>query len=609
MSLVEAAEAVRQKGRFGDTVLMHVNPEEAKALAHGSGGYLTTNPDTGLPEAFLPALLPIIGGLGGTALATSGALTGLGAAGAFLSANPFLAGAIGSGLGKFIGTGDLGEGLKTGLISGVTGGLLQGLSGGEFINTPADIGASADALANLPNPTVDQAVAIKQAADAAGNIGQVETLGIPGSENILEQAQKTVQSLPSGYNPAESITTPGTGILSPSTPAYIDPTTGLLQEGNLNIAGELAGGVGSAILGDAMDPQTVNFDDVATRKSYDAPESFAKRERFLPDEDYRGGVDSEFGYFGPTTYFADGGPIKMQDGGGTSFSSSKDVADAFSQGLPAAAYAEQMRRGVMGDKSFTAAYMDAMSKLFNMFRSEEGQRGGRFAEKAGQKLVDRNRADRVLQELLNRGGMEGSTEAVQERTTQRRYDGGAIKMQDGMGLAAMAGVMDDGDPDSAMMQIQSMMMEGQQGDEDTANIIIDEAISAIRGEHPNPEVAIQAFVQEYGENALDVLVTQVQQEEMLEQMGRNQDMLVEGDGMIEGMGKGRDDMVQATLEGEQDVLLSDGEFVLPADVVSGIGDGSSKAGEAELMALIDRVRTRRTGTKEPPNMVGEVLPA
>ena len=608
MSLVEAAEAVRQKGRFGDTVLMHVNPEEAKALAHGSGGYLTTNPDTGLPEAFLPALLPLIGGLGGTALATSGALTGLGAAGAFLSANPFLAGAIGSGLGKFIGTGDLGEGLKTGLISGVTGGLLQGLSGGEFINTPADIGASADALANLPNPTVDQAVAIKQAADAAGNIGQVETLGIPGSENILEQAQKTVQSLPSGYNPAESITTPGTGILSPSTPAYIDPTTGLLQVGNLNIAGELAGGAGSAILGDAMDPQTVDFDDIAKR-SYDAPESFAKRERFLPDEDYRGGVDSEFGYFGPTTYFADGGPIKMQDGGGTSFSSSKDVADAFSQGLPAAAYAEQMRRGVMGDKSFTAAYMDAMSKLFNMFRSEEGQRGGRFAEKAGQKLVDRNRADRVLQELLNRGGMEGSTEAVQERTTQRRYDGGAIKMQDGMGLAAMAGVMDDGDPDSAMMQIQSMMMEGQQGDEDTANIIIDEAISAIRGEHPNPEVAIQAFVQEYGENALDVLVTQVQQEEMLEQMGRNQDMLVEGDGMIEGMGKGRDDMVQATLEGEQDVLLSDGEFVLPADVVSGIGDGSSKAGEAELMALIDRVRTRRTGTKEPPNMVGEVLPA
>jgi len=619
MSLVEAAEAVRQKGRFGDTVLMHVNPEEAKALAHGSGGYLTTNPDTGLPEAFLPALLPILGGLGGTALATSGALTGLGAAGAFLSANPFLAGAIGSGLGKFIGTGDLGEGLKTGLISGVTGGLLQGLSGGEFINTPADIGGTAEALsAAAANPFTDaqanvvsDAMTAKNVADISGiNIADVQKVDPSITAAQLKTAKDIQSGLPAGFSVAENITTPSTGILSPSTAPYIDPATGILTEGKLNVAGELAGGVGSAILGDTLNPQTVDFDDIAKR-SYDAPESFAKRERFLPDEDYRGGVDPEFDYFGDITYAADGGPIKMQDGGVTSFSSSKDVADAFSQGLPAAAYAEQMRRGVMGDKSFTAAYMDAMSKLFNMFRSEEGQRGGRIAEKVGPKLVDRNRADRVLQELL------GSDEFVipvdqtvdMPKTPTRRYDGGAIKMQDGMGLAAMAGVMDDGDPDSAMMQIQSMMMEGQQGDEDTANIIIDEAISAIRGEHPQPEVAIQAFVQEYGENALDVLVTQVQQEEMLEQMGRNQDMLVEGDGMIEGMGKGRDDMVQATLEGEQDVLLSDGEFVLPADVVSGIGDGSSKAGEAELMALIDRVRTRRTGTKEPPNMVGEVLPA
>ena len=631
MSLVEAAEAVRQKGRFGDTVLMHVNPEEAKALAHGSGGYLTTNPDTGLPEAFLPALLPILGGLGGTALATSGALTGLGAAGAFLTANPFLAGAIGSGLGKFIGTGDLGEGLKTGLISGVTGGLLQGLSGGEFIRSPEAIGG-AEALAAAPTVTANQADALQSALEtqAAANAGMAPTSSATlantyidpskvtaelGGRKIMDQAtldaaQGALAKVPSDFNVAQNIIEPGKSILTPSTPAYVDPALGVLREGNLNIAGELAGGVGSAIIGDTLNPQTVDFDDIAKR-SYDAPESFAKRERFLPDEDYRGGIDPEFDYFGDITYAADGGPIKMQDGGVTSFSSSKDVADAFSQGLPAAAYAEQMRRGVMGDKSFTAAYMDAMSKLFNMFRSEEGQRGGRIAEKVGPKLVDRNRADRVLQELL------GSDEFVipvdrtvdMPKTPTRRYDGGAIKMQDGMGLAAMAGVMDDADPDSAMMQIQSMMMEGQQGDEDTSNIIIDEAISAIRGEHANPEVAIQAFVEQYGENALDVLVTQVQQEEMLEQMGRNQDMLVEGDGMIEGMGKGRDDMVQATLEGEQDVLLSDGEFVLPADVVSGIGDGSSKAGEAELMALIDRVRTRRTGTKEPPNMVGEVLPA
>jgi hypothetical protein len=173
----------------------------------------------------------------------------------------------------------------------------------------------------------------------------------------------------------------------------------------------------------------------------------------------------------------------------------------------------------------------------------------------------------------------------------------------------MAGVMEGSDPDSSMMQIQEMMMEGPSPDGDMQDIVVQEAISAIRGEHANPEIALQTFVTQFGQEALDVLAQQVSQEMMLEQMGQNQDMLVEGDGMIEGIGKGRDDMVQATLEGEQDVLLSRGEFVVPSDVVSGIGDGSSQAGEDELMKLIDRVRTRRTGTKEPPNMVGEVLPA
>ena len=44
-----------------------------------------------------------------------------------------------------------------------------------------------------------------------------------------------------------------------------------------------------------------------------------------------------------------------------------------------------------------------------------------------------------------------------------------------------------------------------------------------------------------------------------------------------------DDMVPAKLEGEQDVLLSDGEFIVPADVVSGIGNGSTNAGSQDFM--------------------------
>ena len=62
-------------------------------------------------------------------------------------------------------------------------------------------------------------------------------------------------------------------------------------------------------------------------------------------------------------------------------------------------------------------------------------------------------------------------------------------------------------------------------------------------------------------------------------------------------------MIPANIEGEQDVLLSNDEFVVPADVVSGIGNGSSDAGAKALYDMMDRVRTARTGmTEQPPDV-------
>jgi len=63
-------------------------------------------------------------------------------------------------------------------------------------------------------------------------------------------------------------------------------------------------------------------------------------------------------------------------------------------------------------------------------------------------------------------------------------------------------------------------------------------------------------------------------------------------------------------DGSQDVLLSDGEFVVPADVVSGIGNGSTDAGADELYKMMDRVRGERTGMTEQPAAVaaGGLLP-
>jgi hypothetical protein len=69
-------------------------------------------------------------------------------------------------------------------------------------------------------------------------------------------------------------------------------------------------------------------------------------------------------------------------------------------------------------------------------------------------------------------------------------------------------------------------------------------------------------------------------------------------GYLNGAGDGMSDSIPATIEGKQPARLADGEFVVPADVVSHIGNGSSKAGSKRLYAMLDKVRQARTGNKK-----------
>lgn len=69
-------------------------------------------------------------------------------------------------------------------------------------------------------------------------------------------------------------------------------------------------------------------------------------------------------------------------------------------------------------------------------------------------------------------------------------------------------------------------------------------------------------------------------------------------GYLDGPGDGMSDSIPATIEGKQPARLADGEFVIPADVVSHLGNGSTKAGAQKLYQMMDKVRTARTGTKK-----------
>ena len=56
--------------------------------------------------------------------------------------------------------------------------------------------------------------------------------------------------------------------------------------------------------------------------------------------------------------------------------------------------------------------------------------------------------------------------------------------------------------------------------------------------------------------------------------------------------------IPARIEGEQEARLSDGEFVIPADVVSHLGNGNSDAGAKVLKDMMSRIRKARTGNKK-----------
>lgn len=88
-----------------------------------------------------------------------------------------------------------------------------------------------------------------------------------------------------------------------------------------------------------------------------------------------------------------------------------------------------------------------------------------------------------------------------------------------------------------------------------------DAIKAVKGMHPQPELALGKFLAKYGEDALRDLVDSVQSGEFDETLSR----FADGEkGMVRGPGdgSGTDDKVPATIDGEQDVLLTEGEFVL-----------------------------------------------
>jgi hypothetical protein len=84
----------------------------------------------------------------------------------------------------------------------------------------------------------------------------------------------------------------------------------------------------------------------------------------------------------------------------------------------------------------------------------------------------------------------------------------------------------------------------------------------------------------------------------------------DGGRMLKGPGDGMSDSIPASIAGKQPARLADGEFVVPADVVSHLGNGSTDAGAKKLYGMMDKIRKARTGKKKqaPEVNVDKYLP-
>ena len=69
----------------------------------------------------------------------------------------------------------------------------------------------------------------------------------------------------------------------------------------------------------------------------------------------------------------------------------------------------------------------------------------------------------------------------------------------------------------------------------------------------------------------------------------------DGGRMLKGPGDGMSDSIPASIGNKQPARLADGEFVVPADVVSHLGNGSTDAGAKQLYSMMNKVRKARTG--------------
>ena len=580
----EEAGQLADRGRYGDTTLVHMTPGEVQGLA--SLGQLTINPDTGLPEAFnMKALLPIIGGIAGsfllpgigTALGAS-ALGGLGGA------------ALGAGLGTTTGGLLAGQSFEDAALSGVMSGAMSfgigslmgagDIAGG--LQSTADFVPTATAEASIPAAT----------KGLAGQAGEVYG-GFDALSGVGEYGGFGYDALPTGISPDQILQAPagsmiGTADVAPKTLLGFEVSSPVVKGQIYNP---------SQLLEMGVTPSTATTMDLAKQKLSDpltyAPlAAGAVTGAFNDPYEYEDPEDRPPADLGFGDYTLVGGEVKR----------------------PVASQAELRRRALEGGSS---NYFNPYTYVRNV--AEGGivglQQGGMATPQAPSAM------SAMLAQPMQQQQPVPINIAVQPMQQQQPMQQSMPMPMPGMGQLQPQGIQPL--PDQSIAFKKNMDMEEQLQQQKTASSL--KGQSALLGLIGGAGNYLQSQGIGYptttpsGAIPQTPAVNQGAQVNMGASGGFAQGGLLgynaggfigynEGgmpsqeqgyfEGQVVGNGDGQSDEVPFKVDSEEIdmAMLSPDEYVLASDVVSYIGDGSSNAGAAKLDQFMVDVRKQAHGS-------------
>jgi hypothetical protein len=573
-----------------------MTPSEVKglqAIALRHGGSLTINPDTGLPEAgFLEQILPMVAG------AALSFIPGVG---------PFAAAAlVGGGYG--LATGSVEKGLLAGLGAYGGAGLASSLAatGGQaaasatqqaavegYKQTAAEaaktsLGEAATANLQNLNPNIPASEFAREMGQGlnmpAGGLPSTQSVNLQAAENYLNVQNPAFSKVPAQalQDYRSALYTPGANVenvigAAGRAQGSMGATTGSnIARGIKEVAsspsaagsflGSNVGTIGSAALPLLVGDQQQG----AGPAGYQSDEYDERLRKYKLSPNYQAYEAPRPNPYYQAQYAAEGGIMKLQGGGGPVERMSmmntamNPQGGLYPQGMiDKTQYASPIQRPVSSEMVMDTPGYERSNPML--------MAGGGIARYRSKGQVN------VLQDYLDRQGQQQLSPLPESVGVPR------------------TGIFRDTDVDTAKKDALTAAM-----------IRLGKANKAA-GIKPMtlPKTSIRGLGDISG--ATQDTTEAAAGGTMRYNLGGYSD----GGRMLKGPGDGMSDSIPATIAGKQPARLADGEFVVPADVVSHLGNGSTDAGAKKLYGMMDRIRKARTGKKKqaPAVKTARYMPA